>query len=71
MLQVSRNKPIKKILSEQITKNAIETVTYKQWMFTDKCNMESVIKQSDDFINEFCLQVQKLTPHNFISKKQF
>lgn len=32
--------------------------------------IETIIKDSEDFINEFCEQVEKLIPHKFIAKKQ-
>lgn len=35
-----------------------------------RANLESISKNSDDFVTTFTAQLHKLIPHNFIAKKQ-
>ncbi|KAK3924233.1 Tissue factor [Frankliniella fusca] len=48
----------------------IDTVSYNQWITTDRGTLETITKTSDDFISEFIAQVTNLIPHDFIAREQ-
>ncbi|XP_034253213.1 uncharacterized protein LOC117652423 [Thrips palmi] len=48
----------------------ISTVVYNQWESTDRANIVTLSKSTDDFISEFISQIESLIPHDFISKVQ-
>ena len=38
-------------------------ITYKQWLKTDRCSLESIFKSPDDFLEELTDNLHKLTKH--------
>lgn len=48
----------------------IDEVTYKQWVTVDRCSMETIVKSTDDFIDDFLETLLKLKTHTFISNQQ-
>lgn len=59
-----------KILEGGFQENLIETLTFRQWISVDRCNLETVQKPVQEFINIFCEKLQVLLRHDFISKQQ-
>lgn len=45
----------------------IDYVTYKKWISVDRCTMETLIKKTDQFIEEFTEDVLKLKTYSFIA----
>ena len=50
--------------------NLIDTVEFRQWMTTDRANLETKVLPIDDFIDCFILGLEKLQVHDFIAKMQ-
>ncbi|CAD6240964.1 GSCOCG00012599001-RA-CDS [Cotesia congregata] len=50
--------------------NGIDGVSYKQWVSTPKVTLETTIKSTLDFVDDFCEKLVALLPHNFIAKEQ-
>lgn len=48
----------------------ISSVTYNQWESTDRSNIITHVKTTEDFISEFIAQLKILLPHHCISKMQ-
>lgn len=48
----------------------IENITNKQWVTVDRCNFETFTKTVDDFVQEFCNQLNSLKKHDFVAKQQ-
>lgn len=61
---------LKKRLLDEFEKKYIERVTYRQWLSTDRCNLETIVKEVDDFVESFCDGIVKLKTHDFIATKQ-
>lgn len=47
-----------------------DTITYKQWLTTDRCTLESKVLDRDQFIDTLVKNVETLIPHHYISKAQ-
>ena len=45
-------------------------ITYKQWLKTDRCSLETIVKNPDDFLEELTDNLYKLTKHHYVSKSQ-
>lgn len=63
-------KNIKQLLLTEMDNNGIDEVSYKQWVSTPKVTLETTIKNTLDFVNDFCEKLVALLPHNFIAKEQ-
>ena len=60
---------IGKKLNELLGDSANE-LTYKQWLKTDRCSLETIVKNPDDFLEELTDNLYKLTKHHYVSKSQ-
>lgn len=45
-------------------------IQFNQWVSTDRCNLETLVKPVDDFVEYFTDKLKKLIPHYFISSEQ-
>lgn len=45
-------------------------IQFNQWLSTDRCNLETLVKPADDFVEYFADKLKKLIPHHFISSEQ-
>ncbi|GBM91797.1 hypothetical protein AVEN_271619-1 [Araneus ventricosus] len=61
---------IKEILEDGLEKHLIETVTFRQWVSVDRCNLETLKKSADEFVDIFCRDLRVLLCHDFIAKQQ-
>ncbi|XP_044588550.1 uncharacterized protein LOC123267774 isoform X1 [Cotesia glomerata] len=61
---------IKQLLLTEMDNNGIDEVSYKQWVSTPKVTLETTIKSTLDFVDDFCEKLVALLPHNFIAKEQ-
>ena len=57
-------------LHQKFEDEMIDSVTYKKWVATDRCTMETVIKNAEDFIDDFTSDLLKLKKHSFIANQQ-
>jgi hypothetical protein len=59
--------------SELITifcNNHIESLQFKQWRQTDRCMMDLVEIEAQEFVDIFVEKINDLLPHNFIAEQQ-
>lgn len=61
---------LKKHLISVFDNNLIDTVTYKQWTAVDRSTLETVIENSDEFVESFGDKLESLLPHSFIATQQ-
>lgn len=47
-----------------------EDIVFQQWLTTDRCNLETVIKPVDEFVPFFVDKIEKLITHDYICKEQ-
>lgn len=60
---------LKKVF-KNYTNDDEDTIEFKQWISTDRCNLETLTKPIPDFIEYFALKVEKLVTHSFIARQQ-
>ena len=60
---------IEKKLNELLGDSANE-ITYKQWLKTDRCSLETIVKSPDEFLEELTEKLYNLTKHHYVSKSQ-
>jgi len=48
----------------------VEDITYKQWLTVDRCMMQTIVKNVQEFVDDFCNLLLKLNTHDFIAKMQ-
>lgn len=58
------------ILENSFEENLIEQVKFRQWVSVDRCNLETLEKTSEEFIDLFCSKMTSLVRHDFIAKQQ-
>ena len=63
---------IQNFLKEQLLLNYMidDSIKYKQWVSTDRSNLEDHEDDFDDFLEKLSSKFFELTEHHFISKKQ-
>ncbi|KAK3914359.1 Latrophilin Cirl [Frankliniella fusca] len=50
--------------------NLVESIKYKQWTSTERCKLETLLKNSEEFVELFTDQLKELLPHHYVSKQQ-
>lgn len=53
-----------------LNENNISKVQFKQWQQVDRCMLELVEKETEEFVDELMEKVQDLLPHHFIADQQ-
>ena len=53
-----------------LTDGNVESLQFKQWRQTDRCIMDLVELETQEFIDLFLEKLSDLSPHNFIAKQQ-
>lgn len=48
----------------------IDQLSFEQWVTTDRCDIETIVKPVDEFVSYFCLKLESLIPHDFIKTEQ-
>ena len=61
---------IKQLLIRELEEEGVDTVTYKQWTSTDRCDLLTVQNELDEYCDILCAKLKILAPHDFISKQQ-
>ncbi|CAB4059785.1 unnamed protein product [Lepeophtheirus salmonis] len=59
---------IKNILSQILELNMIDEITYRRWTHTVRSQPETLLKSSQDFVEDFTKSLQKYQPPAFITK---
>lgn len=57
-------------LTSVLEADDMEEVLFQQWLTTDRCNLETIIKPADEFVQYLTEKVEKLITHDFIHKEQ-
>ncbi|CAH2100534.1 unnamed protein product [Euphydryas editha] len=58
------------VKSTSMMQKCNQVFSYKQWVSTPKVTLETTIKSTLDFVDDFCEKLVALLPHNFIAKEQ-
>ena len=63
---------VRNFLKEQLLLNYMidDLIKYKQWVSTDRSNLEEHEYDCDDFLDKLTSMFFELTEHHFITKKQ-
>lgn len=62
--------PLKALLRQKFEDEMIDSVTIKKWMSVDRCTLETVVKEKDEFIEDFSEAILKLKTHSFLANMQ-
>ena len=57
-------------IREICEENAIEQISYKQWVTVDRTNLEIIQSTTEDFLEKLSLKLADLLPHSFIAQQQ-
>lgn len=63
-------KVVKEYISTLFDENCIIEVRYDRWNQTDRCKLETLITDADEYINAVCERLPKFNKHNIIAKEQ-
>ena len=61
---------IQQKLIYELEEKGLETVTYKQWTSTDRCDLITIQNDLDEYCDILCAKLKILGPHDFIAKQQ-
>ena len=61
---------LKNLLLNTLDENGIDEITYKCWISKPRTSMETVVKDSTSFVDNFCENLLTLLPHHYIAKEQ-
>ena len=50
--------------------NLDDEVTYQQWDSTDRMTMKTMVESLENFVDDLCEKVGKLTAHSYTAKSQ-
>lgn len=57
---------LKQIFHEKM----IDSISYKQWVTTDRCALETLQSSTDDFFDKFSEKLRRLLTHSYVAKEQ-
>ena len=58
------------VLQTAFDDNVIDDIQYKQWTTTDRCNLVTVVKTTEEFIENRSARIPALLQHSFIASRQ-
>jgi len=61
---------LKDFLRGKFEEQLIEEITYKQWLTTDRCNLDTITHSTEDFLDILMQKLNSLLSHSFIAKQQ-
>jgi predicted metal-binding protein len=61
---------LENILEDVFADNAIEYITFKEWISTDRCKLVTTVKSSEEFIKSLLEKFLLLLRHSFIATQQ-
>ena len=56
-------------LSTLLEENCNDEMVFQQWLTVDHCDLETIIKPTDEFVPFFIDKIDKLITHDFICQK--
>jgi hypothetical protein len=57
-------------LEEVFEENEILSITFNRWTTKNYCQLETVTKSPDAFVEDFCVDLKALRQHDYIAKQQ-
>jgi predicted metal-binding protein len=57
-------------LEDVFTDNAIENITVKRWILTDRCELVTIVKSTEEFIESLLEKSLLLLRHSFTATQQ-
>lgn len=61
---------LREFLSQHFELESISSVVYQQWVTTDRCNIETLVKPVEEFVDVLVEDLVRYKAHNFIAKQQ-
>lgn len=61
---------LKAKLEQALDDSSVDTITYKQWLSTDRTSLETMQCPTDEFVEVFCKKIMQLRTHDFIAAQQ-
>lgn len=63
---------LKNELQKLLNENGYEDdeITFNQWVSTDRCDLETFVEPTEDFLLHFIKKMRKLIPHYFVASQQ-
>lgn len=58
------------LISNEFEDKCITEINFEQWVSTDRCDIENIVKQSDEFIPYLIDKLEKFIPHDYIKTEQ-
>lgn len=68
--QCPGTEPLSSELIKILCDSYIESLQFRQWRQTDRCMMDVVIVDAQEFVDTFLEKMYDLLPHNFIAEQQ-
>lgn len=62
--------PIIEELKQIFNNNMIDTITYRQWVTTDRCALETLQSSSEEFFDKLSEKLLRLLTHSYVAKQQ-
>ena len=59
---------LKESLRNASDEHGIDEVRFEIWLQTDRCTLQTLVLDTDKFLNDFCERLLKLKTHHFVSK---
>jgi hypothetical protein len=57
-------------LEDILTDNATENITFKKWISTDRCELVTILKSTEEFIESLLEKLLLLLRHSFTATQQ-
>lgn len=57
-------------LTQLFESRNIRNIIFSSWQATDRCTLKNECLSANDFVIEFCSQLEKFIPHHFIANQQ-
>ena len=61
---------MKENLRNAFDEHGIDEVRFEIWLQTDRCTLQTLVMDTDEFLDDFCKRLLKLKTHHFVSKMQ-
>lgn len=58
------------IIFDELDERCINEIQFEQWVTTDRCDIETLVKETDEFVPYLISKLEKFIPHDFIKKEQ-
>ena len=62
---------LKENLRNAFNEHGIDKVRFEIWLQTDRCTLQTLVMDTDEFLDDFCKRLLKLKTHHFVSKTLF